>query len=130
MGVAHGDEAVVELILVVAFDNKSVLDAFPAVNKRALRDNAYRETIDLADALILPEGISTLCQTLKVYAHVLLIGEIRNQPAINLLLWSADYYIFANRLFHVCVEECGNLIEGYLFEVVVEVAMIGIGNNQ
>lgn len=76
MGVAHGDEAVVELVFVVAFNHKSVLNSLFAVNECALRDYAYREAIDLADALVLTVGVGTLRQPLQVDTHVLLVGEV------------------------------------------------------
>ena len=76
MGVAHGDEAVVVLVFVVAFDYKAVLHTFPTVNQRPLRDNRYRKTIDLADTLVVSVRVGTLCQPLKMYAHILLIGKI------------------------------------------------------
>ena len=73
MGVAHGYEAVVELVFVVAFDNKAVLDYLFTVNESALRDNAYRETIDLADTDIFAVGIGLASQSLQMDAHVLLV---------------------------------------------------------
>ncbi|WP_290154833.1 hypothetical protein, partial [Bacteroides acidifaciens] len=73
MCVAHGNEAVVELVFVVAFDNKTVLDAFSAVNDRPLRYYAYREAIDLADTDVFTVGVGRASQSLQVDAHVLLI---------------------------------------------------------
>ena len=51
VGVGHGDEAVVELVFVVAFNHKSVLYGLLAVNNCTLRDNADGKTIDLAGVL-------------------------------------------------------------------------------
>ncbi len=76
MGVAHGDETVVELVFVVAFNYKPILNGLLAVNEGTLRDDADREAIDLADALILTVGVGTLCQSLQMDTHVLLVGEI------------------------------------------------------
>ena len=57
MGVAHGDEAVVVLIFVVALNYKSVLYGLLAVNNCAFRDNADGKAIDFSDALILTVGV-------------------------------------------------------------------------
>ncbi len=38
--------------------------------------------------------------------------------------------LFNLSLFHIIIEECGYFSERYLFKIVVEVTMIGIGNNQ
>ena len=53
MGIGHGDEAVVELVFVVALNYKAILNGFLAVGQHTFRDNAYGESIDLTDALIL-----------------------------------------------------------------------------
>ena len=79
MGVTHGDEAVVELVFVVAFDHKAVLNNLLAVNERAFRDYAYRKAIDLSDALVLAVCVGTLRQPLQV-----VIEESIVLPWINL----------------------------------------------
>ena len=48
-----GIEAVVELVFVVTFDNKAVLNGLLAVNEIVLGDDADGEAIDLTDALVL-----------------------------------------------------------------------------
>ena len=57
IGVAHGDEAVVELVFVVAFDHKTVLYCLDAVSQGFIGDYAYWEAIDFADALILTDRL-------------------------------------------------------------------------
>ena len=76
MSIAHGDEAVVELVFVVAFDHKTVLNCLLTIHEGALRDNGNRESIDLADTLVLTVGVGTLCQSLQMNTHVLLIGQV------------------------------------------------------
>ena len=75
VGVAHCDEAVVELVFIVPFNHKAVLNSLFAVNKCALRDNGDREAIDFADTLVLTVGVGALRQSLQMDTHVLLVGH-------------------------------------------------------
>ena len=76
MGVGHCNEAIVELVFVVAFNHKAVLNGLLPVNKISLRDDTDWEAIYLADALVLTVGISLHCQTLQMDTHILLVGEV------------------------------------------------------
>ncbi len=107
MGVAHGDviglplvklaeqEPVVELVFVVAFNNKTVLNCLLTVNKCALRYDGNREAIDFADAFVLTVCVGTLRQCLQMDTHVLLIGEVASvdgEIVLGIAVFISHYY--------------------------------------
>lgn len=57
MGVGHGNESVIELVLVVAFDHKPIQNNLPTVSQNHFRDHTDGELIDLSDTLILSTSI-------------------------------------------------------------------------